>query len=74
MKVKANRVLLLDYHRCFKNRVVTVPDSVLEKPHVLEFYNRVVSLGYLEVIEPPVLAGAETTTTETTKKSTKKAT
>jgi hypothetical protein len=66
MKVKANR--------CFKNRVVTIPDSVLEKPHVLKFYNNVVSLGYLEVIEPPVLADAETTTTETTKKSTKKAT
>lgn len=72
MKVKANRVIILDYHRCFKNRVVTIPDSVLEKPHVLEFYNRVVSLGYLEVIEPPVTAATEAT--ETTKKSTKKAT
>ena len=73
MKVKANRVIILDYHRCFKNRVVTIPDSVLEKPHVLEFYNRVVSLGYLEVIEPPVLPDADEET-ETAKKTTKKAT
>ena len=73
MKVKANRVMILDGYRCFKNRVVTIPDSVLEKPHVLKFYNRVVDLGYLEVIEPPVLPDAAEET-ETTKKTTKKAT
>lgn len=72
MKVKANRVIILGGYRCFKNRVVTIPDSVLDTPYALKFYNNVVSLGYLEVIEPPVLADAETT--ETTKKSTKKAT
>ena len=72
MKVKAKRVMILDGYRCFKNRVVTIPDSVLEKPHVLKFYNNVVNLGYLEVIEPPVTAATEAT--ETTKKSTKKAT
>lgn len=72
MKVKANRVIILGGHPCFKNRVVTIPDSVLDTPYALKFYNNVVSLGYLEVIEPPVLAGDETT--ETTKKSTKKAT
>ena len=71
MKVKAKRVMILDGYRCFKNRVVTIPDSVLEKPHVLKFYNNVVNLGYLEVIEPPVTAATEA---ETTKKSTKKAT
>ncbi len=71
MKVKAKRVMILDGYRCFKNRVVTIPDSVLEKPHVLKFYNNVVNLGYLEIIEPPVTA---TTEAETTKKSTKKAT
>lgn len=72
MKVKAKRVMILDGYRCFKNRVVTIPDSVLEKPHVLKFYNNVVNLGYLEIIEPPVTAATEAT--ETTKKSTKKAT
>ena len=71
MKVKAKRVMILDGYRCFKNRVVTIPDSVLEKPHVLKFYNNVVNLGYLEIIEPPVTAATEA---ETTKKSTKKAT
>ena len=72
MKVKAKRVMILDGYRCFKNRVVTIPDSVLEKPHVLKFYNNVVNLGYLEIIEPPATAATEAT--ETTKKSTKKAT
>ena len=73
MKVKAKRVMILDGYRCFKNRVVTIPASVLEKPHVLKFYNNVVNLGYLEVIEPPVLPDAAEEA-ETTKKSTKKAT
>ena len=73
MKVKANRVMILDGYRCFKNRVVTIPDSVLEKPHVLKFYNNVVSLGYLEVIEPPVLASESESDGEGSKSKAKKA-
>ena len=73
MKVKANRVIILGGYRCFKNRVVTIPDSVLDTPYALKFYNNVVSLGYLEVIEPPVLASESESDGEGSKSKAKKA-
>lgn len=68
MKVKANRVCIIGGYRCFRNRVVYVPDEYYDH----WFTQMWIKNGYLEIIEPPATQ-AEVVADTTTKKSTKKA-